>query len=102
MRSDYKSARAGHTEKVDSPYWKKLTTFPELVDSFAKNVDFVRILLTLHTIFVYFVLSWLTRLLSRRQPLTMKNTRGVPCGRGQTALQTVSHHPTFFRPISDL
>ena len=32
-----------HTERVDSFYWKQLTTFPELVDPFPKNVDFVRI-----------------------------------------------------------
>ena len=37
-----------HTEKVDSLSWKSLTTFTEKVDSFPKNVDFVRILFTLH------------------------------------------------------
>ena len=35
-----------------------MTTITETVDSFAKNVDFRRILLTLHTIFVDFVLIW--------------------------------------------
>jgi hypothetical protein len=75
-----------HTEKVDSPYWKKLTTFPEQVlckqseqvraDSFAKNVDFVRILLTLHTVFVYFVLSWLTRLRSAAERCCLRILTG--------------------------
>ena len=36
-----------------------------MVDFFAKNVDFVRILLTLHTVFVDFVLVWLTCFFSR-------------------------------------
>ena len=31
-------------------FLKKLTTFPETVDSFPKNVDFERILLTFHLI----------------------------------------------------
>ena len=33
---------------VDLFYWDKLTTFAEVVDFFPKNVDFVRILFTLH------------------------------------------------------
>ena len=36
------------TEKVDSLTCESLTTFPEVVDSFPKNVDFVRILFTSH------------------------------------------------------
>ena len=50
-------------EKVDLLIWERLTTFPEMVDSFPKNVDSVRILFTRHTSFVDFVLNWLTRLL---------------------------------------
>jgi hypothetical protein len=35
---------------VDCPVWEQLTTFPELVDAFPNNVDFVRILFTPHLI----------------------------------------------------
>lgn len=54
-------------------------SFPDLVDSFPKNVDFVRILFTHHTSFVDFVLNWLVGeafLLAAMPPLLFNKRYG--------------------------
>ena len=65
---------------------EKLTAFPELVDSFPKKVDIVRILFTFYWFLFTSYCFWLTLI---AQPKPMKNTQGVPCGRGQTAPESL-------------
>ena len=56
--------------------------FPDYVVSFPGFVDFIRILLTCLAKGIDFVLESLT---PHGAAQAMKNTQGVPCGRGQTA-----------------
>ena len=57
-------------------------SFPDYVASFPGFVDFIRISLTCIAEEIDFVLESLTPLGAAQ---AMKNTQGVPCGRGQTA-----------------